>query len=152
MTAPSPFDQARFDPGFARTARPDLSWLLDDLVARVGGLHKAIVLSSDGLLISGSQSIAEEEAEHMSAVASAFHSLARSASRQFGGGGVQQTVVEMDELFLFVTAAGSGACVAALTSSDADLGAVAYEVGLLVRRVGNVLSAPPRAVADRGVG
>lgn len=135
-----------------RTARQDLSWLLDDVCNRVGGIHGVTVLSSDGLLIANSSGVMDADAEHMSAVASAFNSLARSASTHFHGGGVQQTVVEMDNAVLLVTAAGPGACLAVLAGADADLGAVAFETGLLVRRVGSTLSAAPRAGlgADRG--
>ena len=135
-----------------RTPRQDLTWLLDDTSNRVGGVNGIVVLSSDGLLIASSSSFVDSDAEHMSAVASAFHSLARSASSQFHGGGVQQTVVEMDDAVLLVTAAGPGACLAVLATAEADLGAVAFETGLLVRRVGSTLSAAPRAAlgADRG--
>ena len=129
--------------------RPDLQWLLDDLVSRVPGVRQAVVLSADGLLVARSTDLPGDAADHLSAVASAFHSLARSASRQFRGGRVQQTVVEMDELFLLVTAAGTGACLAVVASANTDIGAVAYEMGLLVRRVGNVLTAAPRLSAER---
>jgi predicted regulator of Ras-like GTPase activity (Roadblock/LC7/MglB family) len=57
---------------------------------------------------------------------------------------VRQTVVEMDHAFLFVTAAGQGACLALLTSEDADMGMVAYSMNMLVKRVGALLSAAPR--------
>ena len=135
-----------------RTARQDLSWLLDDMCNRVGGVQGVTVLSSDGLLIANSSGVVDADAEHMSAVASAFNSLARSASTHFHGGGVQQTVVEMDKAVLLITAAGPGACLAVLAGAEADLGAVAFETGLLVRRVGPTLSAAPRAGlgADRG--
>jgi predicted regulator of Ras-like GTPase activity (Roadblock/LC7/MglB family) len=135
-----------------RTARHDLTWLLDDMTGRVGGVNGVVVLSSDGLLIAASSAVQESDAEHMSAIASAFHSLSRSASTQFNGGGVQQTVVEMDNAVLLVTAAGPGACVAVLATAEADLGAVAFETGLLVRRVGSTLTAAPRAGlgAERG--
>jgi predicted regulator of Ras-like GTPase activity (Roadblock/LC7/MglB family) len=125
-------------------ATTDLRWLLDDLVDRVPGLDRAVVLSADGLLLSRSASLTEDDADRLAAVASAFQGLAKGTGRQFGGGAVRQTVVEMDEAFLFVTAAGRGACLAVLTAADADLGMVAYEVNLLVHKVGGRLSAAPR--------
>jgi predicted regulator of Ras-like GTPase activity (Roadblock/LC7/MglB family) len=136
----------------SRSARQDLTWLLDDMCTRVGGVDGVVVLSSDGLLIASSSGIVAADAEHMSAVASAFHSLARSASAHFHGGAVQQTVVEMENSVLLVTAAGPGACLAVLATAESDLGAVAFETGLLVRRVGPALSAAPRSAlgADRG--
>ncbi|MEV4601076.1 roadblock/LC7 domain-containing protein [Amycolatopsis sp. NPDC049253] len=123
----------------------ELDWLLDDLVRRVAGAERAVVLSSDGLLIGRSSNLSEEDGEHLSAVASAFQSLARGTGRHFGGGNVRQTMVEMDHAFLFVTAAGRGACLALLASADADMGLVAYEMNLMVKRVGAVLTAAPRA-------
>lgn len=126
------------------TTTSELDWLLDDLVKRVAGAQRAVVLSSDGLLIGRSRELTREDAEHLSAVASGFQSLARGTGKHFGGGNVRQTVVEMDDAFLVVTAAGQGACLALLTSADADMGMVAYEMNLLVKKVGSFLIAAPR--------
>ncbi|WP_046470255.1 roadblock/LC7 domain-containing protein [Allosalinactinospora lopnorensis] len=122
----------------------DLNWLLDDLVDRVVGAEHAIVLSADGLLIGLSRNLTAEDGEHLSAVASAFQSLARGTGRQFGGGAVRQTVVEMEHAYLFVTAAGAGACLAVLTTEDADVGLVAYEMNMRIKRVGQFLTSAPR--------
>jgi predicted regulator of Ras-like GTPase activity (Roadblock/LC7/MglB family) len=124
--------------------RADLDWLLDDLVSRVVGARHAVVLSADGLLVGRSNALSKEDAEHLSAVASAFQSLARGTGRQFGGGRVRQTIVEMEHAFLFVTAAGQGTCLAVLGEEDADVGLIAYEMNMLVKQVGSVLSSPPR--------
>lgn len=126
------------------TTTSELDWLLDDLIKRVAGAQRAVVLSSDGLLIGRSRELAREDAEHLSAVASGFQSLARGTGKHFGGGNVRQTVVEMDNAFLVVTAAGQGACLALLTRADADMGMVAYEMNLLVKKVGSFLIAAPR--------
>jgi predicted regulator of Ras-like GTPase activity (Roadblock/LC7/MglB family) len=126
----------------------ELNWLLDSLVNRVTQVHQAVVLSSDGLLVGASNGLSREDAEHLSAVAASFQSLARSAGRQFGGGAVRQTIVEMDHAFLFVTAAGSGACLAVLAGSDADVGLIAYEMAMLVKRVGQHMSTLPRSAVE----
>ncbi|TDQ45414.1 roadblock/LC7 domain-containing protein [Actinorugispora endophytica] len=122
----------------------DLSWLLDDLVDRVVGADHAVVLSADGLLLGRSRGMTAEDGEHLSAVASAFQSLARGTGRQFNGGHVLQTVVEMEHAYLFVTAAGEGACMAVLAGEDADVGMVAYEMNTRIKRVGQFLSSAPR--------
>jgi len=124
-----------------------LDWLVDDLLRRLPGADRAIVLSADGLLIGRSENLAREDGEHLAAVASGLQSLARGTGRHFGGGGVRQTVVEMDNFYLVVTAAGSGASLALLAAADADMGMVAYEMNLLVKRVGTYLTSEPR-VAD----
>ncbi|HLQ55711.1 MAG TPA: roadblock/LC7 domain-containing protein [Streptosporangiaceae bacterium] len=122
----------------------DLNWLLDDLVARVTQIDKAVILSRDGLVIGASQGLTREDAEHLSAVAAGFQSLARGAGRHFGGGQVRQTIVEMETAFLFVTAAGEGSCLAVLSPAAADAGLIAYEMAVLVKRVGPHLSVNPR--------
>jgi predicted regulator of Ras-like GTPase activity (Roadblock/LC7/MglB family) len=121
----------------------DLTWLLNDLVARVADAESAIVLSADGLLMAAS-GLQGEDAEHLAAVAAGFQSLSRGAGRRFGGGGVRQTIIEMETAFLFVTAAGRGACLAVLSSAEADIGLIAYEMAMLVKRVGDYLSTPER--------
>ncbi|MCH0564792.1 MULTISPECIES: roadblock/LC7 domain-containing protein [unclassified Streptomyces] len=126
------------------TTEGELNWLLDELVGRVANIRKALVLSGDGLPTGVSKDLAREDSEHLAAVASGFHSLAKGVGRHFDAGGVRQTVVELDEAFLFVTAAGDGSCLAVLADAEADIGQVAYEMTLLVKRVGVHLGAAPR--------
>ncbi|MEU0218523.1 roadblock/LC7 domain-containing protein [Streptomyces sp. NPDC006265] len=126
----------------------ELDWLLDDLVLRVSDIRHAVVLSNDGLAVGASTGLRREDAEHLAAVASGFNSLAKGAGRHFGAGGVRQTMVEMDEGFLFVAAAGDGSCLALLTAATADIGLVAYEMARLVKRVGEHLGTAPRVAAQ----
>jgi predicted regulator of Ras-like GTPase activity (Roadblock/LC7/MglB family) len=126
------------------TQSANLTWLLDDLIERVPPAQQAVVLSADGLLMGASTGLRREDAEHMSAMAAGFQSLAKGASRHFRAGPVRQTVVEMEAAFLFVTSAGQGACLAVLAASDADLGLIAYEMAMLVTRVGEFMIAPGR--------
>jgi predicted regulator of Ras-like GTPase activity (Roadblock/LC7/MglB family) len=129
----------------------ELDWLLDDLVARVTHIDKAVVLSRDGLAIGASAGLSREDAEQLSAIAAGFQSLARGLGQQFGGGRARQTIVEMESSFLFVTAAGEGSCLAVLATAAADAGLIAYEMAVLVKRVGahlSVLSRPVPSGAD----
>jgi uncharacterized protein len=127
-----------------------LGWLLDDLVERVPTATKAVVLSVDGLLMGASRGLAREDAEHMAAIAAGFQSLARGTSRHFQAGPVRQTIVEMEAAFLFVSAAGHGACLAVLADASSDIGIIAYEMAMLVKRVGQTLSSPLRPSSDGG--
>ncbi|GCD39393.1 dynein regulation protein LC7 [Streptomyces chrestomyceticus JCM 4735] len=128
----------------------ELSWLLDELVDRVGSIRKALILSSDGLAIGSSAGLTREDSEHLAAVASGFHSLAKGVGRHFEAGRVRQTLVELEEAFLFVSAAGDGSCLAVLADADSDVGLVAYEMTLLVKRVGAHLGTAPRAGQPAG--
>jgi predicted regulator of Ras-like GTPase activity (Roadblock/LC7/MglB family) len=121
-----------------------LGWLLDNLVSRVAAVHHALILSRDGLVVDTSQNLSREDAEHLSAITAGIQSLARGAAQHFRGGDVRQVIIEMDSAFLFVTSAGNGACLAVLSSAAADAGVIAYEMAMLVRRVGRHLTAHPR--------
>ena len=44
----------------------------------------------------------------------------------------------------FITAAGDGSCLAVLSDAESDVGQIAYEMALLVKRVGEHLAAEPR--------
>jgi predicted regulator of Ras-like GTPase activity (Roadblock/LC7/MglB family) len=122
----------------------ELDWLLDDLTDRVAHVRHAVVLSGDGLAVGSSRGLTREDAEHLAAVASGFHSLAKGAGRHFAAGQVRQTMVELDQGFLFVAAAGEGSCLAVFTAAGADVGLIAYEMARLVKRVGEHLHTPPR--------
>ncbi|MFG3352047.1 roadblock/LC7 domain-containing protein [Streptomyces sp. NPDC048001] len=147
MTAPH--TAPRNPAGRAGESR-ELDWLLDELVERVASIRQALVLSGDGLATGASRDLGREDGEHLAAVASGFHSLAKGVGRHFDAGRVRQTVVELDEAFLFVTAAGDGSCLAVLADAEADVGQIAYEMTLMVKRVGAHLATAPRTGPHTG--
>jgi predicted regulator of Ras-like GTPase activity (Roadblock/LC7/MglB family) len=125
-----------------------LNWVLDEMVGRVPAVSQAVILSRDGLMVGASQGISREDAEHLAALAAGVQSLARGAGQHFRGGEVRQTIIEMETAFLFITAAGQGSCLAVLSSSAADAGLIAYEMAVLVKRIGQHLTAYPRPGQD----
>jgi predicted regulator of Ras-like GTPase activity (Roadblock/LC7/MglB family) len=125
-----------------------LGWLLDNLVSRVANVREALVLSRDGLVVAMSQTMSREQGDQLSALAAGVYSLARGTGQQVGGGQVRQTIIEMETAFLFVMAAGQGTCLAVLASADANLGVMAYEMAMLVRRMGVHLTAAPRSAGQ----
>jgi predicted regulator of Ras-like GTPase activity (Roadblock/LC7/MglB family) len=126
------------------SAGQELSWLLDDLAARVDDIKEAVILSRDGLAIAASANLSREDAEHLSALAAGVQSLARGAGEHFDLGEVRQTIIELEHAFLFVTAAGYGSCLAVMCPASADAGLIAYEMAMLVKRAGPHLAAQPR--------
>lgn len=134
------------------TVSSGLTWLMDDLTERVPHVRHALVLSGDGLVTGASTSLDRATAEHLAAVSSGFHSLAKGAGRHFDAGGVRQTMVEFDDGFLFVTAAGEGSCLSVLSGVQADVGQIAYEMTLMVHRVGEHLGVTPRRRRRGGTG
>ncbi|EIF00977.1 roadblock/LC7 domain-containing protein [Saccharomonospora glauca] len=128
----------------------DLNWLLDDMVDRVVGAQHAVVLSADGLLMGKSNALSKDDSDQLSAMASSLQSLAKGVSRHFQRGPVLQTLVEMAEGYLFVSAAGTGACLAVLAEESVDVEMIAYEMNRLVKRVGDYMTAAPRNPAASG--
>jgi hypothetical protein len=81
-----------------------------------------------------------DRVDQLSAVTSGLTSLTQGASRVFEGGIVNQTVVDMERGLLIVMAISDGSSIAVLAAADCDMGLVAYEMALLVERVGGALT------------
>lgn len=118
----------------------DLSWLLTSFVERVPAVAHAIVVSSDGLPLASSQGFPADRVDQLAAVTSGLTSLTQGAARVFEGGAVAQTVVEMQRGLLIVMSISDGSSLAVLAASHCDMGLVAYEMTLLVERVGRLLT------------
>jgi hypothetical protein len=118
----------------------DLSWLLTNFVDRVPSVAHAVVVSSDGLPLAYSQGFPPDRVDQLSAVTSGLTSLTQGAARVFEGGSVTQTVVEMQRGLLIVMSISNGSSLAVLAAADCDMGLVAYEMTLLVERVGRALT------------
>jgi uncharacterized protein len=121
-----------------------LNWLITNFVERVPAVAHAIVVSADGLALAFSAGFPEDRADQLAAVTSGLASLTQGAARVFEAGSVIQTVVEMEGGLLLVMAISNGSSLAVLAASDCDMGLVAYEMTLLVERVGRVLTPGPR--------
>jgi predicted regulator of Ras-like GTPase activity (Roadblock/LC7/MglB family) len=123
----------------------NLGFLLNDLERRLGDVQWAVALSADGLQLACSTGLGREGGDHIAAVASGFRSLALGASRYMDAGDVRQTIVEMENGYLFVSAIGDGSCLAVAAGAAADPGVIAFEMARLVTRAGSVLDPPMRA-------
>jgi uncharacterized protein len=128
----------------------DLNWLITNFVERVPSVAHAIVVSSDGLPLACSQGFPLDRVEQLAAVTSGLTSLTQGASRMFEGGVVTQTVVDMQRGLLIVMAISDGSSIAVLAAVDCDMGLVAYEMTLLVERVGRALTPRVRSAQTPG--
>jgi uncharacterized protein len=128
----------------------DLNWLITNFAERVPSVAHAIVVSSDGLPIAYSKEFPPERADQLAAVTSGVTSLTQGASRMFEGGEVTQTVVDMERGLLIVMAISDGSSLAVLVGDDCDMGLVAYEMSLLVVRVGDALTPEVRGTQPPG--
>jgi uncharacterized protein len=128
----------------------DLSWLVTNFAERVPEVAHAIVVSSDGLPMAFSKGFPADRAEQLAAVTSGVTSLTEGAARMFEGGSVTQTVVDMEQGLLIVMAISDGSSLAVLVGDDCDMGLVAYEMSLLVVRVGDALTPEVRGAESPG--
>ena len=118
----------------------NVNWLVSNFVERVPGVTEAVVVSADGLPMAKSTGLDRDAADRFAAVASGLIGLAYGAAGRFGGGRVNEIIVEMEHAFIFVTGISDGSCLAVVSSVNCDVGLVGYEMAVLVERVGPVLT------------
>src|SRR5213593_174800 len=130
----------------SKQAQPSqFGWLVNDFAERVPGVAHAVVVSADGLLLTASSRLPLDRADQLAAVASGCVSLTQGAARCFEAGGVRETIVEMERGIMLLMAISDGSCLAVLAAPVCDIGQVAYEMTLLVDRVGQILTPELRA-------
>jgi predicted regulator of Ras-like GTPase activity (Roadblock/LC7/MglB family) len=125
----------------------NISWLLNTFAYQVPGVAHVIAVSADGLLLSSSQDLPVERADQLAAITAGVISLTEGASRAFDGGPIRQTIIEMDDGYLFLMAVSDGSALAVLAARACDVGQVGYEMALLVDRVGGALTPATRELA-----
>lgn len=126
----------------------DLNWLITAFADRVPSVAHALVVSSDGLPLAFSKGLPPDRVDQLAAVASGLTSLVDGAARIFEGGPVNQTVVEMRQGVLIVMSVTGGSTLAVLAGANCDMGLVAYEMTLLVERVGSALTPDVRGLSS----
>ncbi|GAA0928247.1 roadblock/LC7 domain-containing protein [Nonomuraea longicatena] len=126
-------------------AARDVNWLVTGFVEQTPGVAHAVVVSADGLPMAFSRGFPQDRADQLAAIAAGLVSLTEGAARVFEGGGVIQTLVEMDRGLLLATAISDGSSLAVLAAPDCDMGLVAYQMTILVERAGQVLTPAVRA-------
>jgi predicted regulator of Ras-like GTPase activity (Roadblock/LC7/MglB family) len=122
----------------------DLDWLVTDFVDRVRDVAHAVVVSADGLPLAFNTRFPRDHADQLAAVTSGLASLTMGAARVFQAGRVIQTAVEMEAGLFVVMTISNGSSLAVLAAAQCDLGLVAYEMSLLVERVGRELTPAQR--------
>jgi uncharacterized protein len=125
----------------AQNSQPSqFGWLVTDFTERVPGVAHAVVVSADGLLLTASAKLPTDRADQLAAVASGLLSLTQGAARCFEAGAVTETVVEMERGLMLQMAISDGSCLTVLAAPQCDMGLIAYEMTLLVERVGQILT------------
>jgi uncharacterized protein len=128
------------------TPNSDLTWLLDDLAARVPGIGAVVMLRRDGVVVAASGGLARAETERLAAIAASFRSLANDATGYFEDGRVVRVLLDLAGKRLLITPAGELGALAAVTSDRAEMGVVGHETTVLSRRLCEYLLGPRPAL------
>ncbi|GLV72498.1 MULTISPECIES: roadblock/LC7 domain-containing protein [Streptomyces] len=123
-----------------RAAAADFTWLLDRFATQTAGVVDAIAVSSDGLLIAVSQLSERADSERLAAIVSGVTSLAAGASGNYGLGGLNKVIIDLEGGHVLVSSIGCGAVLGVVTTNEAKLGNVAYEMTLFANRAGAALT------------
>ncbi|GAA3392548.1 roadblock/LC7 domain-containing protein [Cryptosporangium minutisporangium] len=126
--------------------RHQFNWLLGNFVHQTDGVRDAVAVSSDGLLIAGSDGLGRADADQLAAIVSSLASIARSASRRYDFDGLKLIMIEMRRGFLLVSVMAGGSCLGVVADGESDLGLVGYEISLLAERFGDLLT--PALIAE----
>lgn len=127
-------------------AANNVNWLLTNFASNTSGVEQAIAVSSDGLLMAISADIARGDADKLAAVVSGMRSLADGAARVMGKGAVNQSIIDMANGYLLCATISGGSTLAVVAARGCDLGLIAYEMALLIERVGPQLT--PELIAE----
>ncbi len=122
------------------TDQHEFGWMLGNFVHNTDGVREAVAVSSDGLLIAGSEGLSRGEADHLAAIVSSITSLGRSAARRYDFDGLKLVMLEMNRGFLLVSAIAGGSCLGVVAEGDCDLGLIGYEISTLAERFGTMLT------------
>ncbi len=123
----------------------DFGWLINGFVERVHGVTHALILSSDGLPLTASESVNSDSAEQLAAIASGLLGLARSGAALFGKGTCELIMLRLSYGYFFFMGIGDSAGLAVLTSEGCDMRVVAYEMTQFVDKAGHALTPKVRA-------
>lgn len=124
----------------AQTISRRFGWLITDFTERVSGVAHAIVVSADGMVLTASATLPRDRADQLAAVSSGLLSLTQGSAKCFEAGEVIQTIVEMDRGTLLQMGISDGSCLTVLAAPQCDMGLIAYEMTMLVERVGQMLT------------
>lgn len=126
---------------------PDLSWMLQDIVANVPKARHAVLLSADGLPRGATEALLEKDVHTISAAMAGMQSLSRATSHFAGPSEDRQwhqTIIEFTHGWIFLIGAGQGAYLAAAAAPDVDMQQISFRMHRLVARLGSNLTSQPR--------
>ena len=122
------------------------SWLLNGFVDKTAGVTDAVAVSSDGLLMAKSPSLDRASAEPVAAIISGMTSLGQGAAAILEHDDLERIIVGMSLGVLVIAKVSDGSSIGVVARVGADIGAIGYQMTVLVERAGTMLT--PALVAE----
>ncbi len=125
----------------ADTKAEKLDAALGTFLATVPQVEASAVVSFDGLTMASALPDDIDD-DRLGAMSAALLSLGEQAARGLGRGELHQLFVEADRGFVFLMSAKDEAVLVAVTSHDAKMGLILYEMRHVAADVGEILITP----------
>ncbi|MDQ3878147.1 MAG: roadblock/LC7 domain-containing protein [Actinomycetota bacterium] len=129
------------------TKADQLAAALDDLLAVSQEIEAAAVVSSDGLPMASALPPHVEE-DRLAAMSAALLALGERAAQEMGKGDLSQVFVEGSTGHVVLMAAGDYAVLVAMTSHDAKVGLVLFEMRRSAGRVAHIMDSSAQDLFD----
>jgi len=123
------------------TKADQLAEALDDFLAVSAEVEAAAVVSVDGLPMASALPAYVEE-DRLAAMSAALLTLGERAASNLGKGGLSQVFVEGEDGHVILMAAGTDAVFVTVTSTDAKVGLVLFEMRRIAARIAEIMTAP----------
>jgi uncharacterized protein len=123
------------------TKADQLAEALDDFLAVSAEVEAAAVVSVDGLPMASALPAYVEE-DRLAAMSAALLTLGERAATNLGKGGLSQVFVEGEDGHVILMAAGTDAVFVTVTSTEAKVGLVLFEMRRIAGRIAEIMTAP----------
>ncbi|MGH2754178.1 MAG: roadblock/LC7 domain-containing protein [Actinomycetota bacterium] len=127
-----------------------LAQALDDFLAVSAEVEAAAVVSVDGLPMASALPAYVEE-DRLAAMSAALLTLGERAATNLGKGGLSQVFVEGEDGHVILMAAGTDAVFVTVTSTEAKVGLVLFEMRRIAGRIAEIMMTPPPEVDPLGM-
>lgn len=127
-------------------ASAEIATLMKDFHDSVDSVQQATLVGEDGLLVHAVDLEERAYADRLAALIAALRSVAEGGAQVLGKDGVRQVLVEFFAGYLLVARVPGGYDLGVAVAPECDLGAVGYEVAILVERLGDSLT--PEGAAE----
>ena len=121
------------------TKADQLAEALDDFLAVSAEVEAAAVVSVDGLPMASALPAYVEE-DRLAAMSAALLTLGERAATNLGKGGLSQVFVEGEDGHVILMAAGTDAVFVTVTSTDAKVGLVLFEMRRIAARIAEIMT------------